>query len=95
MSSAVIDLGSFETRAGKVFLFLRLIAGYSGEDCPRSVIPSVAGVLAPEYCEESKKEDSEMKGQDKDHLFTGSAALNFKRDHMSIKPLYQEDGMSK
>ena len=37
-----------------------------------------------------------MKGKpDKPYLFTGSAALNFKRDFMAIKPLYEEDGMSK
>lgn len=78
-----MDLGTFETRAG-----------YSGEDCPRSVIQSAAGVLPAEFAEESKLEDSDMKGPKKPLLFTGSK-LNLKRDHMAVKPLFQQDGMSK
>jgi len=80
VSSAVVDLGTYETRAG-----------YSGEDCPRSVIPSVAGLL-----EDAKgAEDVEMKedGKGDKRVYTGTAALNFKRDHMRIQPLYEADGI--
>ena len=34
VSSVVLDIGSFNVRAG-----------YSGEDCPRSILPSYVGVL--------------------------------------------------
>ena len=40
VSSAVIDIGREETRAG-----------YSGEDCPRCVIPSYLGVLEEEVAQ--------------------------------------------
>lgn len=58
------------------------------------MIPSFAGVLPFEFAEESKQEDLDMKGPKKPLLFTGSK-LNFKRDHMAVKPLFQSDGMSK
>jgi hypothetical protein len=45
--------------------------GYSGEDCPRSVIPSFAGVVPPEFSDEAKQEDDDMKGPKKSQLFTG------------------------
>ena len=35
-----------------------------------------------------------MKGPKKPLLYTGSK-LNLKRDHMAVKPLFQQDGMSK
>lgn len=34
VSSVVFDIGSYQTRAG-----------YSGEDCPRSILPSLVGVV--------------------------------------------------
>ena len=34
VSSVVFDIGSYQVRAG-----------YSGEDCPRSVLPSAVGVI--------------------------------------------------
>ena len=58
VSSAVIDIGREETRAGKsnndsqfssfLTMYVFLWIGYSGEDCPRSMIPSVLGVLEGE-----------------------------------------------
>lgn len=79
VSSAVIDLGSYETRAG-----------YSGEDCPRSIIPSLVGA----FDTRNGAEDIEMlEGGHKDKIVVGSAGLNYKQDHMAIRPLYQEDGM--
>jgi len=72
VSSAVIDLGSFQTRAGKLSILIKLFClGYSGEDCPRSVIPSFAGVIPPEFIEDSKQEDDDMKGPKKSKLFSG------------------------
>lgn len=47
VSSAVLDFGSYETRAGKFFFIIAI--GYSGEDQPRSVIPSCVGALGPEH----------------------------------------------
>jgi len=37
VSSVVIDMGSYQTRFG-----------YSGEDCPRCVIPSMGGQISTE-----------------------------------------------
>jgi len=57
------------------------------------VIPSVAGLL-----EDAKgAEDVEMKedGKGDKRVYTGTAALNFKRDHMRIQPLYEADGICK
>jgi len=34
VSSVVLDIGSYQTRAG-----------YSGEDVPRSILPSMVGVM--------------------------------------------------
>jgi hypothetical protein len=56
------------------------------------VVYSAAGVLPPE--EDFKLEDDEMKGPKKPQFFTGSK-LNLKRDYMAVKPLFQQDGMSK
>ena len=51
VSSAVIDIGREETRAG-----------YSGEDCPRCVIPSYLGVLEEEVAQTrpAGTDDAEM-----------------------------------
>lgn len=57
VSSAVIDIGREETRAG-----------YSGEDCPRCVIPSYIGVLEGEAAKArpqmAASEDAEMAEDD-------------------------------
>ena len=118
VSSAVIDLGTFETRAGKssksfhsafnirIQLNLRC-AGYSGEDCPRSVIPSSLGVLEGEHAKMPQKpaaqveedaemaEEKEVKEQPQIRLITGKSEIGFKRDHMRIEPLYSQEGQSK
>jgi len=98
VSSCVLDIGHYETRAG-----------YSGEDQPRSVMPSIVGtydhtVTMPV----NQQEDVEMAGEDgpvmintgeapktklEKRIICGSSALNFKRDNMQIEPLYQQDGM--
>ena len=73
VSAAIIDLGHYETRAG-----------YSGDDSPKSVIPSCIGAF---------KSDDSMDGQR--HFISGYSELNFKRDNMKIEQLFQEDGISK
>ena len=78
VSSAVIDMGTYEMRAG-----------YSGEDCPRSVIPSVVGVDAQKLAEDVEMTEAGAKPK----LVTGSAGLGFYQDHLAIRPLFQEDGM--
>jgi len=75
-----------------------LFIGYSGEDTPRCVIPSVCGELeeeqkaAPAMPIGEEGEDVEMNGDagsDKRmRYFCGSDSLGLKRDHMEIKPLF-------
>jgi actin-like protein 6A len=80
VSSVVVDIGSYHTRAG-----------YSGEDCPRSVIPSYVGL-----CESDGDVEMEGAGQgSKRRLITGGAELAFKRDAMEMQPLIQGDGIRK
>ena len=81
--------------------------GYSGEDVPRSVIPSCLGVLEGEHAKLPQKpprkveEDAEMDGAEeaKEHpsirLISGKSEIAFKRDHMKIEPLYSQEGQSK
>lgn len=108
VSSAVIDIGREETRAGKLPLILPLIKnsssiGYSGEDCPRSMIPSLLGVLEGEAARQPRRpantDDAEMVDEaaelPKIRYISGRTEIGRKRDHMTIKPLFQEDGMSK
>ncbi len=71
------------------------LIGYSGEDCPRSVIPSYVGL-----CDGAASEDVDMEqviasGASKRRIITGSAELNFKRDRMEIQPLITADGIRK
>ena len=68
VSSAVIDIGREETRAGKFHPQSQnnfsSFLGYSGEDCPRSMIPSLLGVLEGDAAAVRQKptggEDAEM-----------------------------------
>ena len=77
--------------------------GYSGEDCPRSMIPSLLGVLEGEAARQPRRpintDDAEMVDEaaeaPKIRYISGRTEIGRKRDHMSIKPLFQEDGMSK
>jgi actin-related protein len=70
-------------------LFFVISLGYSGEDQPRSVIPSCVGALSPEH-QKSKVAggDTEMVSSQKMKYFSGTSGLNFKREHMEIVPLY-------
>ena len=68
--------------------FLYLI-GYSGEDCPRSVIPSYVGLV------DRVQGDGDIDMGGSKRVIVGGAELNFKRDHMEIQPLLQETGISK
>ena len=107
VSSAVIDIGREETRAGKLPPIPPLIInsssiGYSGEDCPRSMIPSLLGVLEGEAARQPRRpantDDAEMVDEavevPKLRYISGRTEIGRKRDHMTIKPLFQEDGMS-
>ena len=86
VSSAVIDIGKEETRAG-----------YSGEDCPRCVIPSCLGVLEGEAAKTRPRvtaatEDVDMEEENKEkkeaqesiRYVTGRTDLSRKRDGMKI-----------
>ena len=74
--------------------------GYSGEDCPRSQIPSLLGVLEEDAAKTLRRVATE------DAVMTDEAAPIIKyyssrteierfRESMKITPLFQEDGMSK
>ena len=80
VSSVVVDIGSYHTRAG-----------YSGEDCPRSVIPSYVGL----YENSSEDVDMDIGAHSRRRVVTGGAELAFKRDNMEIQPLSQPDGTRK
>ncbi len=69
----MLDVGTFQFRAG-----------YSGEDCPRTVIPSLIGLCDAES--DIPMDDSVAIKASK--YISGSAELNFKRDHMELAPLY-------
>ena len=87
VSSAVIDIGREECRAG-----------YSGEDCPRSVIPSYLGILEGDLATDAKAqmsktadgEDAEMEEVKEPGVryVTGETDLKRKRDGMRIQPLF-------
>jgi actin-like protein 6A len=89
VSSAVIDIGKEETRAG-----------YSGEDCPRCVIPSYLGLTEvatskpkpQSAANEDVDMEEEQKGLDMQTKYiTGMTEISRKRENTQIKPLYQED----
>ena len=86
VSSAVIDIGREETRAG-----------YSGEDCPRSMIPSILGVLEGEAARQPNApkpntEDAEMVDEAANapsiRYISGRTEIGRRRDTMTIKPLF-------
>ena len=80
-------------------------SGYSGEDVPRSMIPSLLGVLEGEAAKLPKKPtpiaeggDAEMADEEAKALpsiryICGQTEIGRKRDHMKIQPLFQDDGM--
>ena len=97
VSAAVIDLGSYEFRAGKFLNSHSLnqnfyLTGYSGEDQPRSVMPSCTGILNTS-AESKDNQDVDMDdgAAKKQKSISGYSELGFKRDHMKVAPLYQED----
>lgn len=95
VSSAVIDLGSYETRVGKSLhkLFNTILtSGYSGEDHPRVILPSRVGALNYSEANGDVVMDD---GSQKMRLISGSTEMAYKRDHMCILPLFGEDGVSK
>ena len=96
VSSAVIDIGHEETRAG-----------YSGEDCPRSMIPSCLGVLEGakgahskpkvatagnadvDMAEESKQASAAAKATDTSvRYISGKTEIGRMRENMKILPLF-------
>ena len=92
------------------FHFWFFDVGYSGEDQPRSIIPSCLGVLEGDAA--AKKingapaaEDAEMGDgaapeeskvqQPQMRYISGRTEIGMMREHMKIKPLYEEAGTSK
>jgi len=73
-----------------------VLKGYSGEDVPRSVIPSLLGVLDGESGRDVQKqrEDVEMAGEEAKkgaRYISGRTEIGRLRDNMRIQPLFQED----
>ena len=95
ISSAVVDLGTWHIRTG-----------YSGEDCPRSVIPSKVGIyegLEPQIAPVLPKpieqgEDVQMMDSSSPEKkigtrrIVGSSELGYRRNEMEIKPILSEEG---
>lgn len=79
VSSVVFDIGSYNIRTG-----------YSGEDCPRSVIPSNVGVLQTDRDGDANMESNEKGGT---QYVVGSSALSFRRDNMDVQNIYDKDGL--
>ena len=84
-----------------------VIVGYSGEDQPRTILPSIVGTYEEDVRVKPTNMVDEGKGEDEDvemrqegagvdtstakkerRVLCGSPALNFKRDHMQIEPLF-------
>lgn len=79
--------------------------GYSGEDCPRSMIPSILGVLEGDAAKslrppapQTDGADTEMANEENKvappsiRYIHGRTELGRHRDHMKLSPLFQEDG---
>lgn len=62
--------------------------GYSGEDTPRSVIPSVVGHFEETQQNFDRDGDANMENKSASRYISGHDELNFKRDNMDIRPLY-------
>lgn len=77
VSSVVVDIGNYQVRSG-----------YSGEDCPRSILPSCVGVLA------DTDGDVKMEGEKKSGIVVGSN-IGHRRDHMDVQSIFDADGLIK
>ena len=84
VSSVVFDIGSFNVRSG-----------YSGEDVPRCVVPSLVGV-----CPDNSKEDVDMENQINSRkrnngIIVGQTEIGLRRDNMEIQSIFDQDGVLK
>jgi len=70
------------------------LIGYSGEDQPRSVIPSCAGVIDGQSALDDQQ-DVVMEESKNARFISGYNDIGFKREGMRIQPLYQEEGTRK
>jgi len=68
VSSVVLDIGSYQTRAG-----------YSGEDCPRSILPSVVGVMEGDVPMDTSDKPAKHPG-----IIVGQSELGHRRDNMDV-----------
>ena len=85
------------TNSEQVSLFKPLVIcliGYSGEDQPRSVIPSCAGVIDGQSALDDQQ-DVVMEESKNARFISGYNDIGFKRENMRIQPLYQEEGTRK
>ena len=84
VSSVVFDIGQYNVRSG-----------YSGEDCPRSILPSMVGICPSE--EKQKDDDQIMSGDgagtEKSNIIVGSCRIAHRRDNMEIKSIFDENNV--
>ena len=79
VSSVVFDIGSYNVRAG-----------YSGEDVPRSVLPSYVGVL--EQDDDARMQTGEEEVNKENKFVIGQTEVSHRRDNMDIAQIYNDDG---
>ena len=87
VSSVVFDIGSYQVRSG-----------YSGEDVPRSVLPSVVGVQATDAQQDVEMESPGIIANDKARrtgIVVGSTELSMRRDNMDVQSIFDQDGILK
>ena len=82
VSSVVFDMGSYQVRSG-----------YSGEDVPRSILPSNVGVLLNEKGADVEMEASEAAPQKRQGIIVGQSEVGHRRDNMDVQNIFDSDGL--
>jgi len=82
VSSVVFDIGQYNVRSG-----------YSGEDVPRNILPSMVGICPSE--EKQRDDDQIMSGDgaEKSNVIVGSCRIAHRRDNMEIKSIFDENNV--
>ena len=87
VSSVVFDIGSYQVRSG-----------YSGEDVPRSVLPSMVGVEPSNGQQDVEMESGGIIANDKARrtgIVVGQTELGLRRDNMDVQSIFDQDGILK
>lgn len=81
VNAVVLDLGTWQTKAG-----------YAGDDTPKAVFPSLAGVVANSAAANGMEVDGQQQQQGR-KLFYGSQELGYKRPNMEVVSPFTADGL--